>query len=222
MQKEEVRPYYDSLSDKRVQLCAKRTFDFMASAAMTVVLSPVLAGVAVAIKADSEGPVFYRQTRVTQYGKEFKIFKFRRMVTDADKIGSLVTVSNDKRVTKVGRFIRKYKIDELPQLFNILSGDMTLVGTRPEVPKYVDQYSDEMMATLLLPAGVTSLASIYYKDENNLLDDAEDVDAVYMETILPDKMKWNLKAIKDFSFFGDIKLMFMTVLAAAGKDYEAK
>ena len=147
------------------------------------------------------------------------MFKFRSRVTDADKIGSLVTVSNDKRVTKVGRFIRKYKIDELPQLFNILSGDMTLVGTRPEVPKYVDQYSDEMMATLLLPAGVTSLASIYYKDENNLLDDAEDVDAVYMETILPDKMKWNLKAIKDFSFFGDIKLMFMTVLAAAGKDY---
>lgn len=213
MQLDAVRPYYDALSTKKTQLCAKRAFDVTASTAMIAMLSPLIAGVSLAIKLDSEGPIFYRQMRVTQYGREFRIFKFRSMVTNADKIGSLITTGNDSRVTKVGKFIRKYKIDEVPQLFNILTGDMTYVGTRPEVPKYVAEYTDEMMATLLLPAGVTSLASIKYKDENELIDAADDVDKVYIERILPEKMRYNLEGIKAFSLIDDAKLMIGTLTA---------
>ena len=218
MQTEEVRKYYDLLKKKRVSLFFKRAFDIVVSALMLIVLSPVFLILAIAIKIDSRGPVFYRQIRVTQYNKRFRIFKFRSMVQNADK-GSQVTVSGDSRVTRVGKLVRKCRLDEISQLIDVLRGKMTFVGTRPEVPKYTEKYTPEMMATLLLPAGVTSLASIYYKDEAELLDAAEDTDKVYVEEILPSKMRYNLKAIEKFSFFGDIKIMFMTALAMLGKEY---
>ena len=212
-----VRPYYDLLSKRRGSLALKRCFDVVVSAMMLLVLAPVFLVLAIAIKMDSPGPVFYRQVRVTQYGKEFRIFKFRSMVSDADKRGSLVTVSGDSRITRVGHFIRKCRLDELCQLIDIFRGTMTFVGTRPEVPKYVAAYTPEMMATLLLPAGVTSEASILYKDEAELLDAADDVDAVYIRDVLPGKMKYNLDALKNFSFFSDIATMFRTVFAVLGK-----
>ena len=211
-----VRPYYDILAKRRGSLLLKRCFDIVVSAVMLLVLSPVFAILAIAIKLDSPGPVFYRQVRVTQYGREFRIFKFRSMVSDADKRGSLVTVSGDSRITRVGKFIRKCRLDEVCQLIDILRGTMTFVGTRPEVPKYVTAYTPEMLATLLLPAGVTSEASIEYKDEAELLDAAADVDAVYIHDVLPGKMRYNLQSLKDFSFFSDIKTMFRTVFAVFG------
>ena len=216
MQTPEVRKYYDILKKKKFSLFLKRLFDVTVSFILLVLFSPVFLILAIAIKLDSKGPVFYRQTRVTQYGKEFRIFKFRSMVTDADK-GSLLTVGGDSRVTKTGRFIRKYKLDELSQLIDVFRGTMTFVGTRPEVPKYVEKYTPEMMATLLLPAGITSEASICYKDENELLDAAEDVEKTYVEVVLPDKMKYNLAAINSFGFFDDIKVMILTVLAVFRK-----
>ena len=219
MQTDEVRKYYDILKKKQVGLFFKRAFDVVVSLVMLVVLSPAFLVLAVAIKIDSRGPVFYRQVRITQYNKKFRIFKFRSMVQNADK-GSQVTVSGDSRVTRVGKFVRKCRLDEISQLIDVLRGTMTFVGTRPEVPKYTEQYTPEMMATLLLPAGVTSLASIYYKDEAELLDAAEDTDKTYVEEVLPVKMYYNLKAIENFSFFGDIKVMLMTVLAVLGKEYK--
>lgn len=212
MQIPEVRAYYDILQKRKLSLFMKRLFDITVSSLLLLFLSPLFLILAIAIKLDSKGPVFYRQTRVTQYGKEFKIFKFRSMVTDADK-GSLLTVGGDSRITKTGKIIRKYKLDELSQLIDVFRGTMTFVGTRPEVPKYVEKYTPEMMATLLLPAGITSEASIYYKDENELLDAAEDVEKTYLEVVLPDKMKYNLAAINSFSFIDDIKVMVLTVLA---------
>ena len=212
-----VRPYYDLLAKRRGSLALKRCFDVVVSAMMLLVLAPVFLVLAIAIKLDSPGPVFYRQVRVTQYGKQFRIFKFRSMVSDADKRGSLVTVSGDSRITRVGHFIRNCRLDELCQLIDIFRGTMTFVGTRPEVPKYVAAYTPEMMATLLLPAGVTSQASILYKDEAELLDAADDVDAVYIRDVLPGKMKYNLDALKNFSFFSDIATMFQTVFAVLGK-----
>ena len=212
-----VRPYYDLLAKRRGSLLIKRIFDVVVSALMLLILSPVFLVLAIAIKLDSPGPVFYRQVRVTQYGKQFRIFKFRSMVSDADKRGSLVTVSGDSRITRVGHVIRNCRLDELCQLIDIFRGTMTFVGTRPEVPKYVAAYTPEMMATLLLPAGVTSRASILYKDEAELLDAADDVDAVYIRDVLPGKMKYNLDALKNFSFFSDIATMFRTVFAVLGK-----
>ncbi len=212
MQIPEVKEYYDLLQKKKAQLVLKRGFDVVVSFLLLALLSPVFIILAAAIKLDSKGPVFYRQTRITQYGKEFRIFKFRSMVTDADK-GSLLTVGGDSRITRVGKIIRKFKLDELSQLIDVLRGTMTFVGTRPEVPKYVAKYTSEMMATLLLPAGITSEASVYYKDENELLDAAEDVEKTYLEVVLPDKMKYNLAAIRSFSFIDDIKVMILTVLA---------
>ena len=212
MQIPEVKEYYDLLSKKKFQLTLKRFFDIVVSFTLLALLSPLFIILAIAIKLDSKGPVFYRQTRITQYGEEFRIFKFRSMVTDADK-GSLLTVGGDSRITKTGRFIRKYKLDEFSQLIDVLRGTMTFVGTRPEVPKYVKKYTPEMMATLLLPAGITSEASVYYKDENELLDAAEDVEKTYLEVVLPDKMKYNLAAIRSFSFLDDIKVMILTALA---------
>ena len=175
--------------------------------------------VSVIIRLTDKGPVFYRQERVTQYGKRFYIHKFRTMVEDADK-GSQLTVGDDIRITRVGRVIRKYRLDETAQLLDVISGSLTLVGVRPEATKFVDEYTPEMMATLLLPAGVTSLASIYYKDEAEMLYGAENTDKMYVEKILPAKMYYNLKGISEFSFFGDIKIMFMTVFAVLGKKYE--
>ena len=212
-----VRPYYDLLAKRRGSLLIKRIFDVVVSALMLLILSPVFLVLAIAIKLDSPGPVFYRQVRVTQYGKQFRIFKFRSMVSDADKRGSLVTVSGDSRITRVGHVIRNCRLDELCQLIDIFRGTMTFVGTRPEVPKYVAAYTPEMMATLLLPAGVPSEASSRYKDEAELLDAADDVDAVYIRDVLPGKMKYNLDALKSFSFFSDIATMFRTVFAVLGK-----
>ena len=216
MQVPEVKEYYDLLSKRKFQLVLKRAFDVAVSFLLLVMLSPAFAVLAVAIKLDSKGPVFYRQTRVTRYGENFRIFKFRSMVTDADK-GSLLTVDGDSRITKTGRFIRKYKLDELSQLLDVFRGTMTFVGTRPEVPKYVEKYTPEMMATLLMPAGITSEASVYYKDENELLDAAQDVEKTYLEVVLTDKMKYNLAAIRGFSFIDDIKVMILTVLAVFRK-----
>ena len=216
-QTEEVRPYYEILRKKQVSLMAKRGFDVVVSALMLAVLSPVFLVLAVAIKLDSPGPVFYRQVRVTQYGKQFRIFKFRSMVSNADKIGAQVTVGNDSRITRVGRVIRNCRLDEICQLIDIFRGTMTFVGTRPEVPKYVAAYTPEMMATLLLPAGVTSEASIRYKDESALLDGAEDVDEVYIHQVLPGKMEYNLDAIRNFGFWSDIRTMLRTVKAVLEK-----
>ena len=212
MQIPEVKVYYDILKKRKFSLFMKRLFDIVVSLILLILLSPIFAILAIAIKLDSKGPVFYRQTRVTRYGEKFRIFKFRSMVTDADK-GSLLTIGGDSRITKTGRFIRKYKLDEFSQLIDVFRGTMTFVGTRPEVPRYVEKYTPEMMATLLLPAGITSEASIYYKDENELLDAAENVEKTYLEVVLPDKMKYNLAAIRSFSFIDDIKVMVLTVLA---------
>ena len=219
MQTDEIRPYYEKLRKKQFSLFNKRLFDIIVSAVMLLLLAPLFLVLAVAIKIDSKGTVFYRQERVTQYGKRFRIFKFRSMTQNADK-GSLVTVDNDSRVTRVGKFIRKFRLDELCQLIDVLRGTMTFVGTRPEVSKYVQKYTDEMKATLLLPAGVTSIASIKYKDEARLLSGAEDADKVYIEKILPEKMKYNLEEIKNYGFFRDIKTMFQTVFAVFGSDKE--
>ena len=219
MQTEEVKKYYDILKNKRTSLFIKRLFDVVVSAILLVILSPVFLILALAIKIDSKGPVFYRQARVTQYNKTFYIFKFRSMVQGADK-GSQITLNADSRVTRVGNLIRKCRLDEISQLIDVFRGTMTLVGTRPETLNYVAEYSPEMMATLLLPAGVTSLASIYFKDEAEMLEGAEDTDKVYVEQILPAKMYYNLKAIETFSFWGDIKIMFMTVFAVLGKEYK--
>ena len=216
MKNEDVKTYYNILQKKKASLMLKRIFYIIVSILMIILLSPVLIAVSIWIKLDSKGPVFYRQERITQYGRVFRIFKFRTMVTGADKIGTLVTTKNDSRITRVGEKIRKCRLDEIPQLFNILLGDMSFVGTRPEVKKYVDVYTDEMMATLLLPAGVTSLASIQYRDEDEILakyvDEEHSVDEVYVEKILPDKMKYNLKYLKSFSIVEDIVLCVKTVI----------
>ena len=214
-----VRQYYDILRKKRFSLFLKRCFDFFVSLIMLIILLPLFLILAIAIKIDSRGPVFYRQERVTQYGKTFRIFKFRTMIKNADKVGAQVTVGNDSRITRVGKFIRKCRLDEICQLIDIFRGKMTFVGTRPEVPKYVESYTEEMIATLLLPAGVTSFTSIYYKNEDELLSNAENVDEMYVNQILPEKMKYNLMAIKKFGFWKDIKVMFMTVFAVLGKEY---
>lgn len=213
MQCDAVRPYYEKLRKKNFSLFWKRVFDIFVSSLMLILLSLLFIILAIAIKIDSRGPVFFRQVRVTQYGKTFRIFKFRTMVNDADKIGSQVTVSHDARITRVGRFIRKCRLDEVSQLIDVWRGTMSFVGTRPEVPKYVERYSDEMFATLLLPAGVTSLASIKFKDEDELLKDAENVDDVYVNEVLPKKMEYNLQSLEKYGFWRDIGTMFQTVAA---------
>ncbi|MBQ7235581.1 MAG: sugar transferase [Clostridia bacterium] len=220
MQTEEVRKYYDILKKKRCSLFFKRLFDIFVSSGLLFLLLPFFLILSIAIKIDSKGPVFYRQLRVTQYGKKFRIFKFRTMVQNADKTGTHVTVKNDSRVTRVGKFIRKCRLDEVSQLIDVFRGTMTFVGTRPEAVKYVDAYTPKMMATLLLPAGVTSIASIYYKDEAELLEKADDANKTYIEEVLPIKMKYNLQEIEKFSFWRDLKVMFMTVFAVLGKEYK--
>lgn len=221
MQTEEVRKYYDILKKKRLSLFFKRVFDLVVSAIALIVFSPVYLILAIAIKIDSPGPVFFRQERVTQYGKCFQIHKFRTMVQNADK-GSQLTVNNDSRITHVGKVIRNCRLDEIAQLIDVIQGNVTLVGVRPECPKFVAAYTKEMLATLLLPAGITSLASIYYKDESRLLNGVKDVDQVYIEKILPGKMYYNLKELVNYSFWHDIKVMFMTVFAVFGKKYDEK
>lgn len=219
LQTEEVREYYDVLKRKPISRFLKRVFDILFSVFLLLLFSPLFLILAIAIKIDSKGPVFYRQVRITRYGKQFRIHKFRSMVVGADQ-GSQVTVSGDSRVTKVGKFIRKFRLDEFSQLIDILQGNMTFVGTRPEVPKYVAAYTPEMMATLLLPAGVTSEASVYYKDEAELLDASQNPDETYIQTILPQKMEYNLREIKHFRPGHGLKVMVMTVFAVLGVKFK--
>lgn len=213
MRNDKVKPYYELLKKRTGSLIMKRVFDIVMSLLLLMILSPVFLVVSIWIKLDSKGPVFFRQVRVTTYGKQFRIFKFRTMCENAEKKGSLVTVGNDSRITKVGEKIRHCRLDEIPQLLNVLTGDMTFVGTRPEVVKYVNAYSDEMYATLLLPAGITSVASIQYKDEDEILSKAEDPDDAYIHEVLPDKMKYNLASIENFSFLNELKTMANTLKA---------
>ena len=213
MQNDAVQPYYNSLQNKKVSLFCKFVFDRVVAFLMLIGLLPVFIILAIMIKLDSPGEVFFRQERVTQYGKKFRIHKFRTMVKNAESLGTQVTTKSDMRVTNIGKKLRGCRLDELPQLIDILQGNMSFVGTRPEVTKYVEQYNPEMLATLLLPAGVTSEASIEYKDEERLLSDAENADKTYVDVVLPQKMAWNLRSLTEFSFIGDIKTMFKTVLA---------
>ncbi|MBR5740516.1 MAG: sugar transferase [Firmicutes bacterium] len=219
MKTPEVRPYYDILNKRKLSLLSKRVLDIVLSLLMILILLIPMLVIAVWIKADSEGPVLYRQERVTSYGRHFRIHKFRTMVSNADRIGTAVTVNNDSRITNAGSHLRHLRLDELPQVFDVLAGDMSFVGTRPEAVKYVDRYEPEYYATLLMPAGITSEASIRFKDEDKLLSGAEDVDGVYVSQVLPEKMKWNLESVREFSLGRDILTMFRTVLAVLGKDY---
>ena len=219
MRTSEVRPYWEKLNNKRFQLGLKRAFDLAMAIIVLIVTAIPMAVIAVMIKLDSRGPVFYKQERVTTYGKKFKIHKFRTMVSNADKIGTAVTISGDNRIAKVGAKLRHLRLDELPQVFDVINGDMSFVGTRPEVTKYVKKYKPEFYATLLMPAGITSEASIRYKDEYTLLSAADDVDKVYIEQVLPAKMVWNLESVRRFRFLREILTMFRTVAAVLGKDY---
>ncbi|MBR3306162.1 MAG: sugar transferase [Lachnospiraceae bacterium] len=213
---DEVKSYHELLAKKRTELKLKRLFDICVSSLMLLFLALPMGFIALLIIMDSPGGAFFRQERITQYGRRFRIHKFRTMVKDAERKGSLVTTSGDARVTRIGEFLRKYRLDELPQLIDVLKGDMSFVGTRPEVTKYVKKYTKEMRATLLLPAGITSEASIRYRDEAELLEGAEDADRVYLEKILPEKMAINLQALRDFSLWSDLKTMAGTVLAVFG------
>lgn len=217
LKNDKTKMYFDILEKKKASLLIKRIFDILLSLILLIVMFPVFIIISIIIKLDSKGSILYKQERITQYGRTFKIFKFRTMVNNADKIGNLVTLNNDCRITRAGGILRKLRLDELPQLINIFKGDMTLVGTRPEVKKYVDMYTDEMKATLLLPAGVTSLASIEYKDEDRVIGkyrlQEDNIDYIYTNKILPQKMKYNLKYIIRFNIWEDIKISCKTVLA---------
>ena len=220
MKAPDVRPYWEILNKKRGQLFLKRCFDLFFSILVLIILALPMLIIAICIKLDSNGPVFYRQERVSIYGKHFRIHKFRTMVKNAEKIGTTVTVGNDSRITKVGSKLRKLRLDELPQLFDVIAGDMSFVGTRPEAVKYVEQYKSEYNATLLMPAGITSEASIRYKDEDKLLEAADNVDDVYLNQVLPAKMIWNLESIRRFRFLREIQTMFRTVFAVLGREYK--
>ena len=212
-----VKKYREEIEKRRVSLFLKLFLDKVLALVLLIPLSPIILAIAIWIKLDSEGPVFYRQERITTYGRPFRIFKFRTMVKDADKLGAAVTEHNDPRISRAGNKLRKVRLDELPQLFNVLLGDMSFVGVRPEVAKYVNRYTDEMNATLLLPAGITSPASIEYKDEDEVIEkfkgSGRSIDDIYIEEVLPDKMKYNLEYIKNFSIINDIKIMIQTALA---------
>ena len=220
MRTKEVYKYYSILEKHKLWLMFKRGIDIVISFIMMVVLLIPMMFIAIAIKLDTKGPIFFRQERVTQYGRIFRIFKFRTMVVNANKLGSAVTVNNDNRITRVGKFLRKYRMDEFPQVFNILAGDMTLIGTRPEVPKYVKKYTPEMYATLLLPAGLTSRTSIAYKDEDKILGEveADKVDDAYINEVLPAKMKYNLESIKKFGFFQEMSVLWDTFVSVVGSE----
>lgn len=220
MKTPEVRPYWEILDNRQGQLFLKRVFDFVIALILLVILAIPMAIIALLIKKEDPGPVLYRQERVTTYGKHFRIHKFRTMVVNADKIGTAVTVGEDSRITKIGSKLRNLRLDELPQVLDVIAGDMSFVGTRPEAVKYVEQYEPEYNATLLMPAGITSEASIRYKDEAKLLDAASDVDKVYMEQVLPAKMRWNLESVRRFHFLREILTLFRTVFAVLGKEYQ--
>ena len=211
MQTEEVKPYYDILKSKGRSLFFKRVLDLFAALILLVVLILPMLIIGILIKCTSKGPVIYKQLRVTAFGRTYRIWKFRTMKKGSDALGEL-TCGNDERVTGIGRFLRKYRLDELPQIFHVLSGKMSIVGTRPEVPGFVKEYTPQMMATLLMPAGVTSLASIMFKDEAKLLENCDDPDKEYIEVILPQKMEYNLKYITRFGFRRDLYLIFKTIV----------
>ena len=213
MQNDEVKFYYDILQHKKISMVVKYIFDKLMAIILLLIFLPLFLILGILIKIDSPGEIFFRQVRVTQYGKSFRIYKFRTMVSNAEKIGNQVTINQDIRITKIGKKIRKCRLDELPQLINIIKGEMSFVGTRPEVPKYVAFYSKEMLATVLLPAGVTSSASIAFKDEERLLKNEKDIDIAYVEKVLPQKMEYNLEGLRNFSFSEDIKIMLKTVRA---------
>ena len=214
-QNDDVKKYYDILKNKKSSIIIKRTFDIILSVLLIIILSWLIIILALCVKFSSRGPVLYKQIRITTYNKEFKIYKFRTMVVNADKMGSHVTSRNDKRITRIGRMLRKYRLDELPQLFNVLKGDMSFVGTRPEVPDYVKRYTPKMYATLLMPAGITSLASIKFKNEDRMLETSTNIDEDYVGIILPKKMHYNLLYIKNFGFRNDLYLMLKTVKEVA-------
>lgn len=218
MRTEEVRPYWEVLNRKRFQLFWKRVFDLAAALLLLLLLALPMALLACRIRRDSPGPALYRQERVTAYGRHFRIHKFRTMVAHADQQGTAVTVGHDSRVTAVGAKLRRLRLDELPQLLDVIRGNMSFVGTRPEAVRYVEQYRPEYYATLLLPAGITSECSIRYKDEEKLLEGAADADRVYVEQVLPDKMKWNLGSLRSFSLRQELRTMVRTVAAVFGKE----
>ncbi|MGT2686386.1 sugar transferase [Streptococcus porcinus] len=204
------------LSKRKKDLLLKLIFDKVVALFMLILLSPIFFILGIMIKLEDKGPVFYRQERVTKNGKIFKIYKFRTMIINADKVGSLVTTENDSRITKIGSVIRKYRLDEIPQLLNVIEGDMSFVGARPEVLKYVLNYTDEMKVSLLLPAGVTSRSSIEFKDEEILIkkytESGLTVDQAYVEKILPIKMQRNIEYVYNFNFFDDLKIMVSTFI----------
>lgn len=207
----EVRPYYDALAGKGMSLLIKRGFDLVLSGLLLLLLSPAFLLLAAAIKLDSPGPVFFRQERITAWGKPFRIFKFRTMVENAPTQGPALTVSQDHRVTRVGRFLRRSHLDELGQLIDVFRGTMSFVGTRPEVPQFVAAYTPEMRATLLLPAGITSRASLLFRDEAGLLAGTDCPEEIYLEQILPRKMAYNLEDILEFSLRRDIAVLLRTL-----------
>lgn len=213
LRREEVYPYYEHLRQHAAALTVKRITDVVMALILLILLLPLLLVIGILVGATSCGGVFFCQERVTAYGRHFKIIKFRTMTADAEKKGSQVTTEGDSRITGVGHFLRRVRLDELPQLINIIKGDMSFVGTRPEVPHYVARYTPEMMATLLLPAGVTSTASIQYKDEDRLLAQGTDVDRTYVEKVLPEKMKYNLDYMREYSLRRDFLIMIQTVAA---------
>ncbi len=211
MRNDAVKKYYDILSKKKLSLFLKRLFDILISAVLIIILCVPMVVIAIMVKCDSKGPILFKQTRVTTNGRRFKILKFRTMVNNAEQLGGLITEANDKRVTKLGEKLRRVRLDELPQVFNVFCGDMSFVGTRPEVVKYVNKYTPEMYATLLTPAGITSMASISYKDNDEFFSDPSMVDKNYMEIILPEKMKLNLDYYYKFNVFYDFMVMFKTI-----------
>ena len=201
------------LEKRRPQLAAKRAMDIVVSAAALCVLWPVLALIALAIVVDDPGPVFYRQVRVGRGGRTFRIFKFRTMVVDADRKGLSITVGRDSRITRVGAFLRKTKLDELAQLLNVLMGQMSFVGPRPEVPRYVELYTPYQRQVLLVRPGITDYASIAYRNENDLLAGAKDPERMYIETVMPDKIELNMKYLREISPLADVRLILKTIIA---------
>ena len=201
------------LAQRRAQLALKRLMDIAVSGCALAVLWPVLLLIALAIKIDDPGPVFYRQVRVGRNGKTFRIFKFRTMVVDADKKGLSITVGRDSRITRMGAFLRKTKLDELAQLINVFVGEMSFVGPRPEVPKYVDLYTPYQRQVLLVRPGITDYASIAYRNENDLLAGCDDPEKMYIEKIMPDKIELNMKYLREISPIADIRLILSTIIA---------
>ena len=201
------------LEKRKLQLVLKRAMDIIISGGALAVIWPLLLLIALAIKIDDPGPVFYRQVRVGKDGKEFRIFKFRTMVVDADKKGLAITVGRDNRITRMGRILRKTKLDELAQLINVFTGEMSFGGPRPEVPKYVNMYTPYQRQVLLVRPGITDYASIAYRNENDMLEGAEDPEKMYIDVIMPDKIELNMKYLREISPLADIRLILSTIIA---------